>query len=306
MPIDPRFAEFLSDPRNTVRPPPAHVPMEKVRRAADAAMWRGDAPDMAQIVDGAAPSHDHAVPFRHYRPVQGVALPVIFFIHGGGFVWGSIDTHDGICRRLAASTGAAVVSIGYRLAPETRFPGPVEDALAVVFHVIGRAGEFGIDPGRIALSGDSAGGNIAIAVTEACSIRGQPVRHLTLIYPAIDPDCASKSQLEFADGPLLTRAAMQWFWSCYLGGATPGDDYLYAPLAADLRGFPPTTIATAEFDPLRDEGEAMASALKRANVDVVARRYKGMLHGFLSLPVSLPMEKCLRDTAERLREAFRK
>ncbi len=157
MPIDPCFTELLEDPRNTVRPPPAHVPMDKVRRAADAAMSQGDASEMAAVRDGVVHLEGRDVPYRHYRPTTAPNLPGILFCHGGGFVWGSIETHDGICRRLAARTGAAVISVGYRLAPETPLPGPVEDAYGVLQDLIAGVDEYGIDADNLALCGDSAG-----------------------------------------------------------------------------------------------------------------------------------------------------
>ena len=269
MKVDPCFAELLAEPRNTVRPPPAHVPMSKVRRAADGAMAQGQMPQMAAVSDAHVRVNDREIPIRHYRPTGAIDLPVIVFCHGGGFVWGSIDTHDGLCRRLAAQTGAAVVSVGYRLAPETPFPGPVDDVFGVLRHLVQAAEILGIDPQRIALCGDSAGGQIAASVTVMAGRAGINLRHLALIYPALDPTCNSDSQLALAEGPLLTRAAMQWFWSCYLGPTPPEPGHLHDVLNAELGSFPPTTIATAECDLLRNEGEAFAAKLSTNGTDVL-------------------------------------
>lgn len=306
MPIDPCFQELLSDPRNTVRPPPPHVPMDKVRRAADAAMAQGVVPQMVQMEDVAVRAAGREVPFRHYRPVVSRTLPAILFCHGGGFVWGSIDTHDGICRRLAAQTGAAVISVGYRLAPETRFPGPVEDARAVLRHIIEDCEALGLDSAAIALCGDSAGGGICVSLAKIAARDGIPLRHLALIYPALDPDCNTASQRDLADGPLLTQAAMRWFWSCYLGSTDAQLDLL--PLgAAYLAGLPPTTIATAEYDPLRDEGAGFAERLTALGVEVESTCFAGMIHGFLSLPATSPvMDGAMRYVAHRLGAALRK
>lgn len=284
MPIDPSLKVFLADPRNTVHPPPAHLPMEKVRAAADSAMSQGDAPELVKVIDGNVPATAGPVPFRHYRPATGIRLPVIFFFHGGGFVWGSIETHDGICRRMAAQTGAAVVSVGYRLAPEAPYPAAVEDGAAVIDHFLEVPEKHGVDVHRFALCGDSAGGNIAISLCARMVSESRAPIHLALVYPAIDPSCDSASQHELADGPLLTRAAMQWFWSCYLGTERPAD----LASCGDPSGFPTTSVVTAEYDPLRAEGEDFARRLERAGVTVNAACLAGLVHGFLSLPIQAP------------------
>jgi acetyl esterase len=305
MPIDPCFAELLADPRNIVRPPPPHVAMEKVRRAADAAMVQGDAPRMADLSDRIVHLPARDIRFRHYRPNEAPVLPAILFCHGGGYVWGSIETHDGICRRLAAQTEAAVISVDYRLAPETQFPGPVEDAFGVLHEIITNADAYGVDPANIALCGDSAGGGICVSLAKLASRHAIPLSHLALIYPALDPSCDSASQHALANGPLLTQEAMRWFWSCYLG--TPQDPAAETlPLhEAYLEGFPPTTIATAEYDPLKDEGEALASGLKAHGIDLAFECFPGMIHGFLSLPTSSPTTKAAFDyVSARLRAAF--
>ena len=288
MPLDPCFAELLADPRNGVRPPPAHVALEKVRRVADGAMDQGDSPDLPEVRDAMVSLDGRDIPIRHYRPIVAETLPVILFCHGGGFVWGSIDTHDGLCRRLAVATGAAVISIGYRLSPETRFPGPVEDAFGVLRDVVTRAQGYGIDTAKVALCGDSAGGAICVSVVALAALERLAIHHLCLFYPALDPSCGSDSQQAFADGYMLTRDAMKWFWSCYLGSDTPAEAG-FLPLNADLSGFPPTTIATAEFDPLRDEAEDFHARLVAAGGDAKLTCFEGLIHGFLSLP-ALPIK----------------
>jgi len=302
MPIDPCFAELLSDPRNTVNPPPDHIPMEKVRRAADSAMEQGTLPALSEIRDDIVHLDGRDIPIRTYRPHTARDLPVILFCHGGGFVWGSIDTHDGICRRLAHETGGVVVSVGYRLAPETRFPGPVEDAMGVLRDITERAEHYGIDPTCIALCGDSAGGSICVSVAGRAADAGIGILHIGLLYPALDPNCASDSQIAFADGPLLTKAAMEWFWDCYLG---PGNRSGFRILPNNLTGFPQTNIVTAEFDPLRDEAEDFFRCLQSDGVKATLTRAKGMIHGFLSLDVTTSaIPEYFRDFARVLREAF--
>ncbi|SDD53134.1 alpha/beta hydrolase [Ruegeria marina] len=306
MPVDPCFSELLSDPRNTVRPPPAHVPMEKVRQAADRAMAQGESPVMASVRDADFAVEGRAIPVRQYRPIEAERLPAIVFCHGGGFVWGSIETHDGLCRRLAAKTGASVFSVGYRLAPETRFPGPVLDVLGVLGAVHECADGEDIDPDALALCGDSAGGAICVSVAALAAQSGLSLRHLGLFYPALDPSCNTPSQHAFAEGPLLTKSAMEWFWSCYLGPGKPPEN---VPLPGDLRdlsGLPPTTIATAEFDVLRDEGVHFAKRLTDAGIDTELTCHPGMIHGFLSLPAtSHQIDAALDGMCQRLRAAFK-
>jgi acetyl esterase len=306
VPIDPSLAVLVSDPRNTVRPPPAHVPLDKVRRAADGAMTQGILIEMADVTDAEVACGSHIVPVRHYRPTLDPVLPAILFCHGGGFVWGSIATHDGLCRRLAAMTGAAVISVGYRLSPETVFPGAAEDAFAVLTDLMARPDDHGILSDQVALCGDSAGGAICITVAAMAARAQLPLRHLSLFYPAIDPACDSLSQLAQTDGPVLTQAAMRWFWECYLGGAGPKAEILPMQIS-ELATFPPTTVAVAEYDPLHDEGAAFAARLTDAGVDVALKSYPGLVHGFLSLPVASPViEAALQDTARRLRQSLTK
>lgn len=305
MPIHPDYAQFAADPRNTVRPPPPHVALTLVRAAADAAMIDASPPAVHTVLDLSAPAHDRAVPMRLYRPYGHDRLPVIVFVHGGGFVWGSIQTHDGICRRLCIASGVAVVSIGYRLAPETRYPGAVLDVHAALTNLRLRGAEFGLDMSRYAMCGDSAGGNLALAATAQDLLCGHKPSHLALVYPAIDPACDTESFNIFKDGPVLTREAMRWFWSCYLQGTDTKCSILHSPLNASLSGFPPTWIGTAEFDPLRDEGEALAEHLAASGVPVTVERYLGAVHGFLSLPTGADMrDTCITDLSRALRTAL--
>ena len=277
MTLHPAIAALAADPRMTVRVPPPHVPIRKVRAAADAAMHVGARPAMASTLDRTMAA-DPPVPVRIYRPRPGRAAPAVVFCHGGGFVWGSIDTHDGLCRRLAARSGAVVVSVGYRLSPDHPFPAAERDAREVLRHVRLGAGGLGIDPARIAVAGDSAGAFLAVHATAGAVADGAPPAHLSLAYPALDPLCLGASHAGHADGPVLTSAAMRWFWRCHLpGGAVPE----LPPLA----GFPPATVLVAEHDPLRDEGLAFARALAAAGADARAVTAPGMAHGFLSLPL---------------------
>lgn len=293
--IHPDFATLAADPRNTVRPPPAHVPLAKVRAAADAAMIDPSPPPVAGVTDATIRGEGGLVPVRLYRPVAQGVLPVIVLAHGGGFVCGSIATHDGICRRLALASGAAVVSVGYRLAPEERFPAAMRDVVAVVQALPGLANGWNIDPGDLALCGDSAGGHVVL--TAALALRSAPVRPraLMLVYPAVDPGCSSASHQRLADGPMLSRAGMRWFWHACLGDTPPPEA---TPLAADLTGLPRTLIITAGHDPLQDEGRALARRLADHGVTVDQHHAEGAVHGFLSVaPDATDSRACLAQVA---------
>lgn len=300
MPVDPCFAELISDSRNTVRPPPSHVSLAKVRQVADGAMAQMAAPDIASVANCSVSETDRHIPIRIYRPTAEDSQPVILYCHGGGWVWGSIDTHDGICRNLAARTGATVASIDYRLSPETPFPCAVEDVLVALHHLRQHAATMQIDPDRIALCGDSAGGHIAVTATLMAVRAGVPIRHLGLFYPALDPACDSGSFHEFAKGPILTQDAMTWFWSCYLGKPGAESPSFINPMQVDLSGFPATTIMAAECDVLRDEARAFSERLAHVQPDVVLRTWPGMILAFLSLPVhSQTIEDCMDEMSQR-------
>lgn len=287
MTLDPPFAALAADPRATVRPPPAHVPLSAVRAAARAAMADPHPPGGVTVIEDAA----GPVPLRLYRPANAAPGRVVIFAHGGGFVLGDLESHDGICRRLALATGQTIVAVAYRLAPEATFPAGVEDLLAVARHLQAAGTP------HLAFAGDSAGGYLALAACDEALREGLAPRHLALIYPVVDPDCAMPSQHLFADGPILTRAAMQWFWACHLGSGAP-----WHPLRADLGHLPPCTIVTASHDPLRDEGEALARHLRGQSVATALSRIDGAPHGFLTLaPDALHSRACLATLAQGFR-----
>lgn len=297
MQIDPEFSTFAVDPRNTVRPLPAHLSLDRVRIAANAAMMDRHPPPIANVVDAVLAD----TPVRIYRPSTGV-LPVIVFVHGGGFVWGSLDTHDGICRRLALASGAAVISVGYRLAPEARFPAARDDVTGVVAALAGVAGALQIDSGRVALCGDSAGGHVALTSALVLRDQGKALRHLALVYPALDPGCTSESHIRCAEGPILSSAGMRWFWTAYLGEGPRQDA---CPLDMDLSGLPSVTVVTAGLDPLCDEGADLVRHLKRADGQVLHRHFDTAPHGFLSLDADAATSRdCLGFVARRMAEAL--
>jgi acetyl esterase len=205
------------------------------------------------------------------------------FFHGGGFVFGDLDTHDGVCRLLCRHAGAHILAVDYRLAPENPFPAAVEDARAALDWAFANAGRLGADPCRIGVSGDSAGGNLAAVVSQLAARDGGPAPVLQLlIYPAMDSTGRHRSRELFADGFFLTKAHIEWFETHYLGAdRARGLDPRVSPLLAeDLSGLPPTLVVTAAFDPLRDEGEAYAEALRAAGTPARVRRFPGLIHGF--------------------------
>jgi acetyl esterase len=264
-------------------------------------------PPIHSVSETSVPGPAGPVPLRIYRPGATPRLPLIVFYHGGGFVLCDLDSHDALCRSLANATGFAVASVAYRLAPEARFPEPLEDCYAALVALVGRAAEWGFDADRVAVCGDSAGGNLAAAVALLARDRGGPrLRHQGLIYPVTDAGCDTASMRELATGFMLSREIMQWFWNCYLASAADGADGRASPLRAkDLGGLPPATIVTAEFDPLRDEGEAYADRLRESGVPVVGRRYLGMIHGFTSLPFVTPMaDRSIADLAQDFRASM--
>ncbi|MGW5265285.1 alpha/beta hydrolase [Microbispora sp. NPDC004025] len=247
------------------------------------------------------------VPVRIYRPEpDGRPLPVLVYFHGGGWVFGSVERNDALARDLAHRTGAVVVSVDYRLAPEHPFPAAAEDAFAVVRDVHARPASYGADPRRVAVVGDSAGGNLAAVAAWLARDAGLRLVHQALIYPVVDVSGDMPGYVTYAKGFGLDAAEMRWFIEQYAGGADPRDPRL-APLhLPDKSGLAPATVITAECDPLCDEGEAYARALAGAGVPVEYHCFEGALHGFLGLPGFFDQALEGRDLlAARLRDALR-
>lgn len=224
-----------------------------------------------------------SVPGRLYRPSDGDGLGLLVYFHGGGWVICDLDTHDDLARRLAVESGCAVLSIDYRLAPEHPFPAGLDDALTAMRWAHAHAHTLGCDPDRLAIGGDSAGANLAAVVSQRGSV---PLRFQLLIYPTTDAHGDTASHEEYSEGPFLTAAGMGWFLDHYLsGGEGDPDDPRVSPLLASdtaLANSPPTLVITAEYDPLRDEGEAYAARLRDVGVPASATRYDGMFHAFVA------------------------
>ncbi|HEX9773561.1 MAG TPA: alpha/beta hydrolase [Steroidobacteraceae bacterium] len=308
MTLDPKFRAFLDTPAAVLAPPPPGVTPAMMRAAMKDNPLPLQPPPIHATRDIAAPGPAGDLRVRVYRPSDAPDLPLIVYFHGGGFVLCDIDTHDPLCRELANASGCAVASVEYRLAPETKFPGPLEDCHAALSHLARAGRDLGLDATRLAVAGDSAGANLATATAMLARDRGGPgLRYQALINPVLDAACDCASMHEFSQGYFLTREVMQWFWGCYLPSAADGANPLASPLrSSNLAGLPAASITTAEFDPPRDEGEAYADSLRAAGVPVIARRYPGMIHGFASMPyLTEAANAAVADIANDLRRALR-
>jgi len=286
MPVDPQV-QVLLDAMAAAGAPPVHSLSPPEARASYAAMARGrtGTGDVAATEDVAVPTPDGDVAVRLYRPDGAERpAPVCVLFHGGGWVVGSIESHDALCTALAARSGVVVASVEYRLSPEAAFPGPLDDCLAATRWVAEHADALGVDAARLAVAGDSAGGNLAAAVALRARDEGGPaIAFQLLVYPVVDHSFSQPSYEENAEGYFLTADAMRWFSGHYLGGTTPTDP-LAAPLhAPDLAGLPPALVLTAGYDPLRDEGEAYGARLEASGVATTVHRYEGVVHGFVSM-----------------------
>lgn len=241
--------------------------------------------DVAAVEALAVPAPHGEIALRLYRPVapSGPPLPVLLWLHGGGWTIGDLDTHDTLCRALALQAGCAVVSVDYRLAPEHRFPAAVDDAVAATRWLHAHAAALGLDAGRLVAGGDSAGGNLAAVVALATRDEGgPPLAGQLLVYPATDMHCVLDSHRRNGQGYLLTADTMAWFIGHYLARPADADDWRASPLRHPaLAGLPPALVITAGFDPLRDEGLAYAQRLSDAGVRCSLVSFERQLHGFL-------------------------
>jgi acetyl esterase len=222
------------------------------------------------------------VPVRIYRPAEPTRAGVSVFFHGGGWVFGDLESHDGVCRSLTRNSGITTVAVHYRRAPEHPFPAALDDAVGVVRWLAAHGREIGVDARPLAVVGDSSGANLAAAVSLVLRDEGDsPVAFQALLYPNTDPAMDTESYQENADDPFLSKDEMIWYWAQYGDGKAPDDPRAALSMATDLRGLPPTYLLTAGFDPLRDEGRAFGEALRRAGVPVQGSEYQDMPHGFL-------------------------
>lgn len=300
MPLDPQAQKVLEAMAAAGALLDPSLPVAEQRRAIDNRT-------VFKTEDRQIPGPGGSIPVRIYLPPGPRPLPVLVYFHGGGWVIGSVDGYDARCRLLADWAGCAIVSVDYRMAPEHPFPAAVDDAYAATCWAAEYAAQYGGDPGSVAVGGDSAGGNLAAVVSQLARDRHGPrLVFQCLIYPVVDTDLDTGSYRENAAGYNLTRDAMAWFIQQYVPDPAQRTDPRVAPLrAADFGGLPPAFVITAEFDPLRDEGEAYVAALKHAGVPVQLHRYEGMFHGFWGMSALLDRAKeAMAETGKALRAAF--
>ncbi|WP_416904584.1 alpha/beta hydrolase [Micromonospora echinospora] len=287
MPLDPQVLAYRAR-RAAAGTPQLYTQTLAEARAADLAAIRaggGDAEPVHEVRDRTVPGPAGDLPVRIYRPAGDGPLPTLVYFFGGGWTLGSIDTADGICRRLANAVPCQVITVGYRLAPENRFPAAVLDCHAATAWIAAHADELGVDPTRLAVGGDSAGGNLAAAVTLLARRDGVPaLAGQLLVYPNTLHRGETDSMRESEDPYLFNRTSVDWYWGHYLADPADGRNPLASPLLAeDLGGLPPALVITAEYDPLRDEGERYAERLREAGVPTELARYSGMIHGFFAM-----------------------
>ena len=307
MTLDPQIAEMLAADASGDGPSFAIGVEESRASEYDFIEMCGPLIEM-RVEDRQATGPEGDVPVRVYTPAGDAPVrPGVVYYHGGGWVAGDLETMDRVCRNIADGAGAVVVSVHYRRAPEDRFPAASEDAHAALAWVAANAAALGIDAGRIAVAGDSAGGNLSAVVCQMARDRGGPdVAFQLLIYPVLDHDFTTPSYVERADGYALTQAMMRWFWDQYVPDTSRRDDPYAAPLrATSLAGLPPAAVHVAGYDPLRDEGLAYAEALRAAGVPVDVRNFEAMVHGYLQMvTVSDGAAAASRAATEALRDAL--
>ena len=308
MPLDPQ-AKAILDQFASMGGPQLHEMSVAQARELILGMvaLAGEPESIARIENRTVPGPAGEIPVRIYTPVGTAPFPVLVYFHGGGWVIGNLDTHDGICRSLANRVGCLVVSVDYRLAPEHPFPAAPEDCYAATRWLAEHAGSLGGDKGRIAVGGDSAGGNLAAVGALMARDRGGPkLAFQLLVYPVTDADFETRSYRENAEGYFLTRADMVWFWNHYAPRQEDRRNPYAAPLrAASLRGLPPALVITAEFDPLCDDGNAYAARLREDGVPVRLSRQDGLIHGFFQMGAVIDRGRASVDEAARaLKDAF--
>ena len=306
MPLDPQVMQVMEQVA-ALGFPAAHTISPAEARANAKKRPRAPGPEVAKVENRTIPGPDGDVAVRIYTPEGDGPFPILAWYHGGGWVVGDLDSADGTARSLCVGGRCVVVSVDYRLAPETKFPGPAEDCWAATTWAVNNASSINGDPTRLAVGGDSSGGNLAAAMSLMVADRGGPKIALQLlVYPVTDVNCNTVSYGENAEGYALTKTAMQWYWDQYLSGKEDAANPYAAPiLAKSLAGQPPALVITAEFDPLRDEGEAYAKRLQEAGVDATATRYDGMIHGFFGMGAVVDKgQQAVDEASAALRNAF--
>ena len=312
MPLDPQIAKLLEQVNSA--PPMSRGTPEQgragFRRLAMASAAFAPQVEVGSVEDLEVEGAAGPLPARLYLPAGDGPSPTLVFFHGGGFVIGDIDSYDSQCRLLCRDGGVAVLSVEYRLAPEDPFPAAPEDAVAVTRWALDNADRLGGDPDRVAVGGDSAGGNLAANAALALRDHEPALAAQLLIYPVTDFDSERPSHAENGEGLFLTLDDMEWFRSLYVGDADVRDPRVSPLFAEDLGGLPPAIVITAEFDPLRDDGEAYAEALEEAGVPVLRRRFDSLIHGFFAMGVasdaaSAAIEEVCAELSKALNQPIR-
>ena len=302
MPLDPQAQALIASLAGTK--PVEEMTVQEMRDGmVERARLTGGTPQpVDQVLSSEVPGPAGPIPVRIYVSEGPAPKPGLIYFHGGGWARGNLDTHDILCRALANGGGCVVVSVDYRMAPEHTFPAAIDDSLAAT-----HAEQIGIDPTRLAVGGDSAGGNLAAAVALVLRDESGPALvHQLLIYPVTDYNLDTRSYLDNAEGYNLTREAMRFYWRLYLRTESDADDQRASPLRArHFADLPSAFVITAEYDPLRDEGRAYAERLREAGTPTVHRDYAGMIHGFVTSAGVIDQGKqAIRDASAALREAF--
>ncbi len=308
MPVDPQVQAYLDQRASLNMPPMSSMTPEAVRQRVvmELAMVPEGEP-VAHVENRTIPGPVGKIPVRIYTPEGDGPFPVLVFFHGGGFVICNLDTHDSRCRSLANGAGCVVVSVDYRLAPEHKFPAAPQDAYAATKWVAEHAAEINGDASRLAISGESAGGNLTAVVTQMARDQGGPrLVFQLMIYPVTNFLAETASLKENSEGHGLSRDDIAWFNNHYLNSNDDKLNPLASPmLTRDLSGLPPALIITAEYDPLRDEGEEYGRLLKQAGVPVTVSRYDGMIHGFFGMAYIFDKAKeAFAEASQALRAAF--
>jgi acetyl esterase len=301
MPVDPQVQVLLDQAIAAGRPTLGEQSVAEARALMrEAIELKGEGAAVARVENRVVPGPAGDIPVRIYWPEGEGPFPVLVWFHGGGWVLGDLDTADNTCRDLTVGAGVIVVSVDYRLAPEHPFPAGVEDTYTAACWAVDNAVALGGDPERVAVGGDSAGGNLAAVTALQATRAGHPsLRYQLLVYPCIDGTMSQPSYVENAVGYQLTADAMAWFYAQYLCDCDPEHPFV-SPICAppdDLAALPPALVITAEYDPLRDEGEAYAARLEQAGVTVRASRYDGQIHGFFGLAEFLDGGRAAVDEA---------
>jgi len=305
--MDPK-AQIVGEFVKSIRVPGYFPPLAELRQQLRTMVTLMDepAPPLPRIESISIPGPAGPIPARVYDPVGTASspLPAVAYFHGGGWVQGDLESHHGLCARLALHAGALVVAVDYRLAPEHKFPAAVEDSLAAYRFLRSRGREIGADPGRVGVAGDSAGGNLSAVVSQLAAPSELPVPSCqVLIYPAVVFFFGTAAHRELEQGHVIPRDRILWYAEQYLRGEADRTDPRAAPVrTADLAGQPPALVITAGFDPLRDEGHDYAERLREAGVDVVYHEYPGQIHAFISLTKVIPQGMaCTLEVADYLR-----